>query len=137
MKNRKLLMPVRYTTRKFYPQSVCCRNDLSASSQPCPMTVALIGSSRIGAERYASFCHRFGDMSQTRPIMVLKQTGDHSRPLYGSWTWKVISVRPSHKESVVPSQNRMRGLLRITHSRPAVCKNICASNRPAQSTIVV
>lgn len=57
-------MPVRCTTRKFYPQSVCCRNDLSASSQPRPMTVALLGNSTIVAERYASFCHRFGDMSQ-------------------------------------------------------------------------
>ena len=81
MKDRKLLMPVRCTTRKFYPQSVCCRNDLSASSQPRPMTVALLGSSTIVAERYASFCHRFGDMSQTRPIIVLKQTGDRSPPL--------------------------------------------------------
>src|SRR6266513_2584692 len=81
MKDRKLLMPVRCTTRKFYPQSVCCRNDLSASSQPRPMIVALLGSSTIVAERYASFCHRFGDMSQTRPIIVLKQTGDRSPTL--------------------------------------------------------
>src|SRR6266404_7738437 len=44
---------------------------------------------------------------------------------------QLISVRPSHHESVVPSQNRMRELLRITRSRSAVCKNICASNRPA------
>ena len=54
------------------------------------MTVALLGSSTIVAERYASFCHRFGDMSQTRPIIVLKQTGDHSPPLCGSRTWKVL-----------------------------------------------
>jgi len=40
MKDRKLLMPVRRTTRKFYLSPSAGRNDLSASS-----TVALIGSS--------------------------------------------------------------------------------------------
>jgi hypothetical protein len=29
-------------------------------------------------------------MSQTRPIIVLKQTGGHSPPLSGSWRWKVL-----------------------------------------------
>src|SRR6266436_319585 len=56
------------------------RNDLSASSQPRPMTVALIESSPIVAERYASFCHRFGDMSQTRRLSFSnKPATTHSR----------------------------------------------------------
>src|SRR5439155_12846787 len=38
---------------------------------------------------------RFGDTSQTRPIIVLKQTGGHSPPLSGSWTWKVLPRCPS------------------------------------------
>ncbi len=90
-------MPVRCTTRKFYPQSVCCRNDLSASSQPRSVTVALIGSSTIVAERYAPFCHRFGDMSQTRPIIVLKQTGDHTSAL---WLTHMESLAKMSRRSV-------------------------------------